>query len=88
MALGGSVTLGTGGGSAREKNIAPSNKLAAKLNMHQSLVNNMSSSMRSSNHINCEEDVSSSHVDTEKPNMSINPSLTYSVAGIARDQEK
>jgi len=36
----------------------------------------------------CEEDVSSSHVDTEKPNMSINPSLTYSVAGIARDNEK
>ena len=28
----------------------------------------------------CEEDVSSSHVDTEKPNMSINQSLTYSVA--------
>lgn len=78
----------TGGGSAREKIIAPSNKLAAKLSMHQSLVNPMSSSLRSSNHANCEEDVSLSHVDTEKPNMSINPSLTYSVAGIARDSEK
>ena len=32
-----------------------------------------------------EEDVSSSHVDTDKPLMSINPSLTYSVAGVDRD---
>lgn len=48
-------------------------------------MNGMSSSVYSLNHMNCEEDVSSSHVDTEKPNMSINPSLTYSVAGVARD---
>ena len=85
MALGGSVNIATGGGSAREKFIAPSNKLQAKLSMHQSLVNPMSSSLRSSNHVNCEEDVAISHVDTEKPNMCINPSLTYSVAGMARD---
>lgn len=36
-----------------------------------------------------EEDVSSSHVDTDKPNkMSINPSLTQSVAGVQRDAAK
>lgn len=48
----------------------------------QSLVNNMSSSMQS---VPNEEDISSSHVDTDKPLMCINPSLTYSVAGISRD---
>lgn len=48
----------------------------------------MSSSIQSSANILCEEDVSSSHVEIEKPNMCINPSLTYSVAGISRDQQK
>ena len=60
----------------------------------QSLVNNMSSSIHSDdgpglgnpaisgNREDCEEDVSMSHVDVDKPvhMMSINPSLTYSVA--------
>ena len=36
----------------------------------------------------CEEDVTSSHIDTEKPNVSINPSLTQSVAGGTRDLDK
>ena len=42
----------------------------------------------SSNNAQCEEDVSSSHIDTDKPHMSINPSLTQSVAGISRDGPK
>lgn len=37
--------------------------------------------MGSSLATHCEEDVSSTHVDTEKPNVNINPSLTQSVAG-------
>ena len=67
----------------REKRLQPSSKVLAKMDMVQSLVNNMSSSVQS---YACEEDVSSSHVDTDKPQMmSINPSLTYSVAGVSRD---
>ena len=46
----------------------------------------MSSSLEASSNAHHEEDVSSSHVDTDKPHkMSINPSLTYSVAGVSRD---
>lgn len=70
----------------REKKIQPSNKVAAKQDLHHSSLFNMSSSVQSSANILCEEDVSSSHVEIEKPNMCINPSLTYSVAGISRDQ--
>ena len=57
--------------------------------MAQSIDHNMSSSLISSSNAQHEEDVSSSHVDTDKPNkMSINPSLTQSVAGVQRDAAK
>ena len=51
--------------------------------MHSSVID--MSSLQSSSNAQHEEDVSSSHVDVEQPHMSINPSLTYSVAGISRD---
>ena len=71
---------GVYGNGQREKKLQPSSKVLAKMDMAQSLVNNMSSSMQSAA---CEEDVSSSYVDTDKPHMmSINPSLTYSAAGV------
>ena len=62
------------------KHINPSNKLVSKQSVmgQSSIDHNMSSSIvSSSNAQHPEEDVSSSHVDTDKPNkMSINPSLT------------
>ena len=64
----------------RMKHINPSNKLVSKQSVmgQSSIDHNMSSSLvSSSNAQHPEEDVSSSHVDTDKPNkMSINPSLT------------
>ena len=49
----------------------------------------MSSSQQSSSNAQHEEDVSSSQFENDKPyKMSINPSLTYSVAGISRDAAK
>lgn len=70
---------------AREKHITPSSKLVAKNNMQQSVLNNMSSSWQSSGAaIPCEEDVSSSHVETEKPNMNINQSVSIG----ARENDK
>ena len=70
----------------RENKISPTNKVVSK---QLSLENSMESSVHSSsNNAQCEEDVSSSHIDTDKPLMSINPSLTQSVAGISRDVPK
>ena len=62
----------------REKKISPTNKVISKQDLvMQSLENSMESSVHSSsNNAQCEEDVSSSHIDTDKPHMSINPSLT------------
>ena len=57
--------------------------------MVQSVVNNMSSSLQSSSNENRgyhEEDVSSSHIEIDKPLMSINPSLTQSVASGKKQQ--
>jgi len=57
--------------------------------MVQSVVNNMSSSLQSSSNENRgyhEEDVSSSHIEIDKPHMSINPSLTQSVASGKKQQ--
>lgn len=74
----------------RIKQINPSNKVVSKQNMMaQSVEHNMSSSLISSSNVQHEEDISSSHVDTDQPNkMSINPSLTQSVAGVQRDTAK
>ena len=63
---------------ALQTRISPTNKLVAKQPTNSGSMYNMSSSQCSvpTPLRNCEEDVSSSHVETEKPNMSINPSLT------------
>ena len=53
--------------------------------MGSSLLNNMSSSVQSSSNAHHEEDVSSSHVEVDQPQVSINPPLTYSAAGAQRD---
>jgi len=75
---------------ALQTRMSPTNKLMAKHPTNQSSMHNLSSSEYSvpTPLKHCEEDVSSSHVETEKRNMSINPSLTYSVAGVSRDVQK